>query len=69
VSTYTFRRVRVDTATVVDVQQRDLPDDEAALGWMGQELLVGDHELYAFRAGETEPFARRLFGEHAEEIR
>ncbi len=49
-----------------DTQHRDLPDDNAAIAWMGRERVGEDEELQAYRAGETEPFARREFAEDAQ---
>ncbi len=46
--------------------KRDLPDEEAALEWMGNESLQPGDVLKAFRGGESEPFARRASGETVE---
>ena len=41
--------------------ERGLPDDTAALEWMGRESLTPGDALYAFRDGDEQPFARRTF--------
>ncbi len=62
-TTYTFRRVRIDTPTAVyDTVERNLPDDTAAVEWMGCEVIGAGQELRGFRSGESAPFARREFG-------
>ncbi len=49
-----------------DMERRILPDDTAAVAWMGRELIGERQELRAFRDGETVPFAQRRFAEDAE---
>lgn len=47
-------------------EQRNLPDDAAAIEWMGREVIDRTQVLLAYREGETEPFARREFGGEVE---
>lgn len=41
--------------------ERDLPDDAAALEWMGRESLQPGDVLLGFRGDDEAPFARRTF--------
>jgi hypothetical protein len=45
--------------------ERDLPDDDAALDWMGGEALLGGERIHAYRGEETTRFASREFGMRA----
>jgi hypothetical protein len=49
--------------------ERDLPDDTAALEWMGRESLAPDDVLFGFRDGDEQPFARRTFQSLPEVLR
>ncbi|MGX6604834.1 hypothetical protein ACWKSP_22300 [Micromonosporaceae bacterium Da 78-11] len=40
---------------------RDLPDDDAAINWMGCEIMSAGDRMTAYRSGEAAPFARREF--------
>jgi hypothetical protein len=62
VTAYVFHLVSAAGA-VEDVQERNLPDDRAAIDWMGGEIVGHSQELRAYRSGETTPFALRAFGE------
>jgi hypothetical protein len=41
--------------------ERDLPDNTAALEWMGRESLQPGDVLLGFRDGDEASFARRTF--------
>lgn len=65
---YHFQRQSI-VGKVLDVQHRDLPDDAAAIAWMGNEVTAQLEELLGFRDGETAPFARREFSQDVEVLR
>jgi hypothetical protein len=52
--------------TAVEHSRRELPDDFAAVEWMGNEFLNPGQRLKAFRDGSVDPFARREFGGEVE---
>lgn len=52
--------------TVIEHSRRELPDDFAAVEWMGNEFLQSGDRLEAFRDGNAKPFARRGFGNDVE---
>lgn len=58
-SGYRFDITRADTSH--DVHDRELPDDFAAVEWMGNEAMLPGDTMEAFRGDEPEPFARREF--------
>lgn len=47
---------------MIEHSRRELPDDFAAVEWLGSEFLTEGQRLEAFRDGSVEPFARREFG-------
>lgn len=61
---YRFEIVR--SGPYADSFKRDLPDDLAAVEWMGNESLASGDRLEAFRDGSGKPFARREFGTDVE---
>jgi hypothetical protein len=63
---YRFEIVRADAS--LDTFERDLPDDFAAIEWMGAEALGRGDILKAFRGNGSHPFARREFAGNVEVI-
>jgi hypothetical protein len=62
---YHFECSTADSPTI-EHSCRQLPDDFAAVEWLGNESLSAGQRLEAFRDGGVEPFARREFGGEVE---
>jgi hypothetical protein len=56
---YRFDITRADSSH--EVIERDLPDDFAAVEWMGNECMLHGDSMLGFRGDEPQPFARREF--------